>query len=738
MEKNNGLIDVIEELLEADMTAPKKVRNPQNKMSEEDQVDEAQDKTDKSLAANKLTDTAKPKSDQEGDNSSEVIGSEKGAALDAGGDKDVGDMNKGKIASAASDNSKEVIGSEKGAALDSGADKDAGPKKDGKKAFPSDASSEVEANKGPHNQAMDEDAETMEWDWDKIDNLSEDDFQELVDSLTEEELAEFKERYDSVVVEEDEIEEGQDTSIKKNSNDDHIPDEEKESMKNMKEADDDSDDDDDEDDDDKEETDESVQVDEMELAHSSKGIAAAHKAGLKINHNDMQQPTGNTPGSKPHSKPDITVHYERGDKAHRDGSSGVTLHTAAAKKHSSHFPKHVEEEMEWDWEKIEGLTEDEFHDFYSNLTEEEQAEIEAHYQEVTEAKDKGDMDGDGKDEPDDKEYMDNKDKAIKKAMASEEKHDDDSDDDDTDSDDDDDDDKKDMEEATGEKLEASPSSAENEGMRPKDEKGKNEPTSKGGNPGEGPHDQSKDPIDTPTKANPKGPVKEDANELMEDLDEDFKEKASVIFETAVNEKANKLAEEIEAKYVDELEEEVKKINEKVDQYVDYVVNEWLEENQLEIKYSLRTEIAENFIREMKTVFESNFIDIPEEEVSVVDELTEAVESYKEQLDEQAGELESAKRELLEIKRKEIVDEVSNDLTQTQKIRLENLSENVEADDIEEFRYKVEQLKEGYFNESSEQPLLSSLSEEVFGGTVIEEDDSTVSQYAKFLSKTVNN
>jgi hypothetical protein len=118
-------------------------------------------------------------------------------------------------------------------------------------------------------------------------------------------------------------------------------------------------------------------------------------------------------------------------------------------------------------------------------------------------------------------------------------------------------------------------------------------------------------------------------------------------------------------------------------------------------------------------------------------LTEAVESYKEQIEEQTSELEAAKRELLEIKRKEIVDTIGEDLPQTQKIRLEKLSENVEADDIEEFRYKVEQLKEGYFDESSEQPLLSSLSEEVFGGAVIdEEDDSTVSQYAKFLSKTV--
>ena len=157
MEKNNGLIDVIEELLEADMTAPKKVKNPQNKMAEEDQVEEAADKADKSISSNKLASTAKPKADNQSDNSCEFLGSEKGAAMDAGGDKDVGKMDKGKLPSDAADNSSEVIGTNSGAALDAGGDKDAGPKKDGKKAFPSDASAEVEANKGPHNQAMDED-----------------------------------------------------------------------------------------------------------------------------------------------------------------------------------------------------------------------------------------------------------------------------------------------------------------------------------------------------------------------------------------------------------------------------------------------------------------------------------------------------------------------------------------------------------------------------------------------------
>ena len=713
MEKNNDLITVIEELLEADMTAPKKVKNPQNKMAEEEQVDEAQDKTDKSIAVNKLTSTAKPKADNTADNSSEVIGSNKGAAMDAGGDKDVGKMDKGKLPSDAADNSSEVIGSNKGAALDAGGDKDVGPDKKTKTAgsnkttsgFPSDASAEAEANKGPHDQSVDEDLhdadvssdgtdiddntsmeegqdtkivknanddqlpdeekesmknmkeEDLEWDWDKIDSLSEEDFQELVDSLSEEDLAEFNARFES-------LEEAHDDDHDDDDDDDKDDDDEKESMKNMKEADDDS---------------MPSKADVMKMCKDGKS-----KAEICDMHPNCDQ--GKLKDMIDDCKGEMDESVE------------------------------VEEEMEWDWEKIEGLTEEEFHDFYSSLNEDEQSEIEEHYKEVTEAKDKGDMDKDGIDEPDGKEYMDNKDKAIKAAMKEDEEE---------------------VDEATGEKLEKAPTTSENEPMRPTQEKGDNAPVDKGGDPGKGPHDQSKDANETPTKANPKKTVKEETDELMEDLEVDFKEKAAVIFETAVNEKASIIREEIEAEYSQMLEEKVDEVNERVNQYMDYVVNEWLEENQLEIKYSLRTEIAENFIREMKTVFETNFIDIPEEEVSVVDELTEAVESYKEQIEEQTSDLEAAKKELLEIKRKEIVEAIGEDLPQTQKIRLEKLSENVEANDIEEFRYKVEQLKEGYFDESSEQPLLSSLSEEVFGGTVIEEeDDSTVSQYAKFLSKTV--
>ena len=121
MEKNNDLISVIEDLLEADMTDPKKVKNTQNRVGEEDKVEEAQDKTDPSI---KKLPNHKPKADNQSDNSSEVVGKETGAAMDAGGDKDVGKMDKGKLPSDASDNSSEIIGSNSGAALDAGGDKD--------------------------------------------------------------------------------------------------------------------------------------------------------------------------------------------------------------------------------------------------------------------------------------------------------------------------------------------------------------------------------------------------------------------------------------------------------------------------------------------------------------------------------------------------------------------------------------------------------------------------------------
>ena len=239
------------------------------------------------------------------------------------------------------------------------------------------------------------------------------------------------------------------------------------------------------------------------------------------------------------------------------------------------------------------------------------------------------------------------------------------------------------------------------------------------------------------KAIKKAMAKEDTNEEVE-IEEDFKARAEVIFEAAVGQKVAKLREEMEEEKARIIAEEKEMLNEMASEYIEEAVAEWLQENALEIRYSLRTEIAENFISGLKGLFEESYIEIPEEDYSAVDELTEAVEEQKEQIDSLMEELKEARSFILESKRKSIVTELSEDLTQTQAVRLEKLSEGLEAADIEEFKEKVTQLKEGYFDPSNETPLLE-LSEEVFTGTeelINDNHDSSVSQYAKFLSKTV--
>ena len=148
----------------------------------------------------------------------------------------------------------------------------------------------------------------------------------------------------------------------------------------------------------------------------------------------------------------------------------------------------------------------------------------------------------------------------------------------------------------------------------------------------------------------------------------------VTFEPAVNAKVSEIEEKLEAENADR----IKELEEKFSKYTDYATEEWLKENALEIKYSLRTEIAENFIKDLKGLFEKNYIDIPEDDIKVVDELTEAVEGYKDQMSEKDELVEKLQEKVLAFERADITTEVSEGLTETQKIRLEKLGESVEA------------------------------------------------------------
>ena len=315
-------------------------------------------------------------------------------------------------------------------------------------------------------------------------------------------------------------------------------------------------------------------------------------------------------------------------------------------------------------------------------------------------------------------------------------------------------------------------SGANDKMLPADDKkaSKGEAESKGGDVASGPHTQANDPLETPTSANPKGPAKmakasanaepnkgphdqandpivnkmpeetEQSSDIESELDEDFKRKAAVVFETAVNEKVDQYKDALKEEAEKLISEEKEALNVKVQEYVDYAVKEWLKENELEIKYSLRTEVAENFITGMRNLFAENYIDIPEDDISVVDEITEQIDSFKEQAEEYSTLNENLQKEVLELKKNSIVETVSEGLTETQKIKLEKLSSSVDADDTIEFQTKLEDLKQVYFNESEEsKKLLGSLSEEVIGTDEViaeESDDSSVNAYAQFLTKTI--
>jgi hypothetical protein len=329
-----------------------------------------------------------------------------------------------------------------------------------------------------------------------------------------------------------------------------------------------------------------------------------------------------------------------------------------------------------------------------------------------------------------------------------------------------------VKEAEGEELKKVSGEANRE-QRPDAEKGDNAPETKKETFGSehAPHDQGSDPISTAQKVHKCCAEDEDLDDLEESqdtkhdknangiddkdenkakdtdvkkmkekcnedsLEEDFKEKAAIIFETTVNEKVLSIREEMETEFENRLTEAKAELNTTVDRLVTEATQEWLAENQLEIKYSLRTEIAENFIRGLKGLFAENYIEIPEEEVSVVDELTEAVESYKEQLGEQQAKLEEANAIILENTKQGAFEEISEGLTETQKIKLEKLSEAIVAEDIEEFEYKLTQLKESYFTGLAEQivPMADEIIEEQAAPV---DTSSPVNNYANFLSRTI--
>ena len=221
------------------------------------------------------------------------------------------------------------------------------------------------------------------------------------------------------------------------------------------------------------------------------------------------------------------------------------------------------------------------------------------------------------------------------------------------------------------------------------------------------------------------------------LSDEFKQKAETIFEAAINTKVNAEIDRLEDKYNEELSEEIestkKDLVEKVDSYLNYVVEGWMEDNKLAIQNGLRTEIAEDFMNKLKDLFTESHIQVPEDKVDMVDELADNVEELEAQLNDSTERSIQMAEELELYKREFIIREASKDLAETQVEKLKGLAENVDFEDEETFAQKVAQLKESYFAKTAK------TQEEI-----IEDDDAPVVEstgsmdsYLKAIKKTAN-
>jgi len=245
-------------------------------------------------------------------------------------------------------------------------------------------------------------------------------------------------------------------------------------------------------------------------------------------------------------------------------------------------------------------------------------------------------------------------------------------------------------------------------------------------------------------AMPKLNVKEDVEDMFtgEDLSEEFKDKASTLFEAAVNARAMVEIARLEEEYETRLEEEVASIVEGVESnlntYLDYVVENWMKENEVAVESALRNEIMEEFIGGLKNLFAEHYIDMPEEKISVVEELAAKVERLEAALDETINENTELKNAVLESERQETVAEVAEGLTLSQSEKFLSLAEGVSFDgDLDVYKKKLSVVKESYF--PATKPQASNIEEETFEGDVGEKNvsvDPQVNRYVQAISRTI--
>ena len=197
-------------------------------------------------------------------------------------------------------------------------------------------------------------------------------------------------------------------------------------------------------------------------------------------------------------------------------------------------------------------------------------------------------------------------------------------------------------------------------------------------------------------------VEDDINALIagEELSEEFEEKARTIFETAINSKVSLIKEDLEEEYAKILQEEIDstkvELTERVDSYLEYVANEWLEENSLAVEQGLKAEMSESFLTGMKSLFEEHYVSIPEDKYDVLESMVNKLDDMEEKLNEQIEKNVGLTKRLAESKSDGILSDVSEGLAVTQKDKLASLAESVEFESETDYREKLVTLRNSYF------------------------------------------
>ncbi len=238
-------------------------------------------------------------------------------------------------------------------------------------------------------------------------------------------------------------------------------------------------------------------------------------------------------------------------------------------------------------------------------------------------------------------------------------------------------------------------------------------------------------------------VSEDVDALLEgeDLSEEFKSKAETIFQAAVATRLQEGVEILESKYAAALEEHVEQIyaqlHEEINEVLNYVVEQWMQDNEVAIESGLRTELSEDFISGLRQLFMEHYVDIPENEASLIDAMGSQIEELEDAINEEIAKNASLSTKLNEMAKHEITSAITEGLTTTQAEKLHTLAEGVEFDDPETYAEKVLTLRESYFPQSgrdSSAGLDNNSDDFAPGSGLLNEDNSRISKYAKALAK----